>query len=625
MKIAKIPHYMKKLYELGPSTALKVVSNRMTNSFFEQYSRYQADRKNASYTWPVLAQKYGYATFDDYWKVLKKRSFVSYGNLYQEQFSDTSDLYRQADAFSNNCFDILGSRDQCLMVMPWHSDFRLRYQNPDGDYLFDKNIFYKDFSIQVGLTDRLAKDIKVPWELSRCAHFYILGAAYQKSGNGLYAQSFVDYVKDWLDENPFLLGPNWVCPMDVGIRAFNWVHAFNFFKNSPDIDQGFWERFVCSLYDHMLYLENNWELYDKTSNHYLSDLLGYYALTWFFGDFKNIEKRALWCHKEFLAEFEKQIFDEGTDYEGSTSYHRLVTEIFYHFYLIAQEHGHTVSGSFQKKLEKMFTFIDWCTVGKNSFVKIGDDDSGKILQYGITQTLVDQMKESSALGNTEAFFKEFGLAVRKDDNWHVTLRHHAYKKEQPSGHFHNDAGSMTLAVRGIPVFVDPGSYVYTPSAIWRNQFRSAVIHNSFYIEDVEPVALSDRSLFTLDIPEERVGINPWKVTHTLYSTCASRELTFADYGTLIIEDKWADVPGHALVSCWNFTLAPGITALKEGSTWSLVHEEVTLATLQCEDLQFELLDAWYAPGYGSKVPSKRLFAKCDLTLQPVTMAIRLCD
>ena len=69
----------------------------------------------------------------------------------------------------------------------------------------------------------------------------------------------------------------------------------------------------------------------------------------------------------------------------------------------------------EKFFKKMFTFIDWCTISKNNFIKIGDDDSGKILQYGITETLVDQMKESSALGNTEAFFKEFGLAVRKDD------------------------------------------------------------------------------------------------------------------------------------------------------------------------------------------------------------------
>ena len=613
---------MKKLYELGPRTAMKVVSNRMQNSFFEQYSRYQADHKKAAYTWPTIAQKYKAGAFTDYWKVLKKRSFTAGVDLYKEQLSHTKELHRQADAFANNCFDILGSRDQCLMVMPWHSDFRLRYQNPDGDYLFDKNLFYKDFSIHFGLTDRLIKDIKVPWELSRCTHFYVLGAAYEKGHNPVYAHAFAEYVKDWLDENPFLLGPNWVCPMDVGIRAFNWVWAFHFFKNSPELDEAFWERFVCSMYDHLFYLENNWEVYEKTSNHYLSDLLGYYALTWFFGDLKYFQKRAAWCHKEFLKEFEKQVFEEGTDYEGSTSYHTLVTEIFYHFYLLSQEQGFAVPVSFVEKLKKMFTFIDWCTISDGNLVKIGDDDSGKILHYSITPELIAQMKHETSTNEQELFFKEFGLAVRKDADWHVTLRHHAYKNEQPSGHFHNDVGSVTVAVRGIPVIVDPGSYVYTPSAVWRNKFRSVTSHNTFYIDDVEPVLFNERSLFSLDLPEHAVGAKSWKVEHDLYSIPASRTLAFKDKKTLLIEDTWEDVSGHAFTSCWNFTLSPFVTAHKDGAAWHIKHEGMLLVTMQCEDLNFELQDAWYAPGYGSKVPCKRLVATCDLNAQPVTIMLK---
>lgn len=622
MKITRFPHYMKKLYELGPRTAMKVVSNRMQNSFFEQYSRYQADHKKASYTWPIIAQKYKMGSFEEYWKLLKKRSFTAGSDLYKEQLSQTKELHRQADAFANNCFDILGSRDQCLMVMPWHSDFRLRYQNPDGDYLFDKNLFYKDFTIHFGLTDRLIKDIKVPWELSRCTHFYVLGAAYEKGHNPVYAQAFADYVKDWLDENPFLLGPNWVCPMDVGIRAFNWVWAFHFFKDAPELDQAFWERFVCSLYDHLFYLENNWELYEKTSNHYLSDLLGYYALTWFFADLKHFQKSATWCHREFLKEFEKQVFEEGTDYEGSTSYHKLVTEIFYHFYLLSQEHGSGVPISFVEKLKKMFTFIDWCTVSDGNLVKIGDDDSGKILHYSITPQLIAQMKHSAPSDQCEFFFKEFGLAVRKDDDWHVTLRHHAYKNEQPSGHFHNDVASVTVAVRGVPVFVDPGSYVYTPSAVWRNKFRSVTAHNTFYIEEVESVLFNERSLFSLDLPEHAAGNNLWKVEHDLYSIPASRTLTFKDKKTLLIEDNWEDVSGHTFTSCWNFTLSPFVTAHKDGNAWHIKDEGTVLLTLQCEDLHFELRDAWYAPGYGYKVPCKQLVATCDLNAQPVRIIIK---
>jgi hypothetical protein len=483
-------------------------------------------------------------------------------------------------------------------------------------------LFYKDITINSGLTNRLVKDIKVPWELSRCAHFFVLGVAFKKSKELVYARAFQEYVQDWLEENPFLLGPNWVCPMDVGIRAFNWVWAFTFFKDSEDIDPVFWERFVSSLYDHMTYLENNWEVYEKTSNHYLSDLIGYYALTWFFRDLKGMAKKASWCHRQFLKEFEKQVFDEGTDYEGSTAYHRLVTEIFYHFYLLSQEQGLPVSELFLIKLRKMFSFIDWCSVNEQDLVKIGDDDSGKLLYYGITSELVEELKTVSKIEEKEKFFKEFGIAVHKDDHWHVSLRHHAYQQHQPSGHFHNDVGSITVAIQGIPLFVDPGSYVYTPSEVWRNQFRSVTVHNTFYVEDVEPVLFTERSLFSLNMPTHKVGTNPWKVTHDLYSISASREVSFENEKTLLIEDVWEDVPGNTFMSGWNFTLAPSITVQKENGAWHLLHEEQLLAVFHCEDVLFEHKEGWFAPGYGHKVSCSRLVARCDLTTQAVKIRIK---
>lgn len=621
MKIARLPHYMKRLKEIGPLKAVEVISHRMHSSFFEQYARYQADQKKASITWPLLAQKYKLGDFPSFFAVLNKRSFTVSKDLYAQELKNKKELMRQATAFAHNCFDILGSREQCLITLPWHSDFRLRYQNPDADYLFDKNMFYKDVVIQPGLTDRLVKDIKVPWELSRFQHLFVMGIAFEQGKDPLYARAFEQHVTDFLDENPFLLGPNWVCPMDVGIRALNWVWAFHFFKDSSDIDQKFWQRYVCSLYDHMHYLENNWEVYSVTSNHYLSDLIGYFYVTWFFRDMPGVAKKHMWCYKELLKEFEKQVFDEGTDYEGSTNYHKLVTEIFYHFYLICQESNLPVPKRFVTKLKKMFSFIDWCSINPQEMVKIGDDDSGKITHYSITPALVDQMQEECAV--TEKFYKKFGLAIRKTKEWHITLRHHAYHATQPSGHFHNDIGSITVAVDGVPVIVDPGSYVYTPSAVWRNQFRSAQAHNGFYIEDVEPTLFDERSLFTLGLPDKTVHESAWTVNHTLYSIAASRHLNFDEKKKLItLTDTWDDVPVQTFMSVWNFTLAPGIVAQKQGNEWLLQKDQKTLLKLHSEDIEFQLFDNWYAPSYGTKVPCKKLVAKCPVSTQPVRIFLK---
>lgn len=623
MNITKFSYYLKKIHTLGAKKSISLIKNKLHTSLFEQYSRHKAEHKIAGSSWKHIAYQYELDTFKKFWKLQSQRSFIYSQDLYKKEKEDKETLLAQAASYANGCFSLLGSSDQCLINIDWHSDFRLRYQNPDADYLFDKNMFYRDFIITAGLTDRLTKDIKIPWELSRCTYFYVLGAAYEQGNNPLYAHAFYQYITDWITENSFLLGPNWVCPMDVGIRAFNWVWAFHFFKKAPELNELFWEQFTSSLYDHLCYLENNWELYEKTSNHYLGNLIGYYALTWFFKDLKGMEKKAAWCHKELLKECEKQIFEEGTDYEGSTAYHQLVTEMFYHFYLLAQEHGHTMPDFFIKKLHKMFSFLDWCSTAHGSLIKIGDDDSGKLLQYGITPELINAMKNKQT--ENSRFFKEFGLSIYKDERLHLTLRHHTYQTIQPSGHFHNDAGSITLAVDGIPVIVDPGSYVYTPSAFWRNTFRSVQAHNTFYIKDIEPILFNDKSLFFLDIPEKQLCLkqDPWVSKHTLYSTTASRTIKFETTNIITLIDQWSDATHHTFISCWNFTLAPDISAEYKNSIWTLSYQAKPLLTIFSEDIQLSLVDSWFAPEYGKKVSTKCLQASTTITSQPIKTKIML--
>ena len=626
MKMAKIPHYIRKIKELGVSTSCGVIMHRLHTKWFEQYTRYKVEQRQAGYTWSVLSKQLGVKSFDDFFGTLKKQSLEELTYIYASQAKDTQCLIRQAQSFAHSCFDILGSREQCLLdTISWHSDFRLRHQNPQADYLFDKKLFYKDVVIQPGLTDRLVKDIKVPWEISRFQHLFVMGTAYTQGKNEMYAHAFEEQVGDFLDQNPFLMGTNWVCPMDVGIRALNWVWAFHFFKDSPDLSSEFWQRFVCSLYDHVYYLENNWEVFGVTSNHYLSDLIGYFYLTWFFQNGKDMRSKHMWCYRELLKELEKQVFTEGTDYEGSTNYHSLVTEIFYHFYLMCQVSGLPFPTDAYNKLRRMFTFIDWVTVQGAGIVKIGDDDSGKILYYGITPDIVAAHKEEQY--RSEQFFKEFGLAVHKSSDWHVTLRHHAYKTTQPSGHFHNDVGSITLAYQGVPIVVDPGSYVYTPSVYWRNLFRSAAVHNSFSIESVEPVVFSEESLFTLALPESTCNNTHtcarqdlWHVYHNLYSVGASRVVSInQETGIITLQDAWEEAPTNSCSSVWNFTLAPDIEPLQNAEGYLLLHNGVPLLGIRSHDLAFEVVSGWYAPSYGTKLATKRLVARSAIEAHGVTI------
>lgn len=603
MKISKIPHYIKRATQLGPMKTLGFVSQRMQTSYFEHYKRYQAQNKRADFSWRTIAKREMVCDFPCYLGILQKKTFAFLPAMYQEDFIDKEELIKKAEKFTHNYFDLLGSGEQNFTKIPWHSDFRLKYCSPDSDYLFDKNTFYKDFIIQHGTSDTSIKDIKVPWELSRFQHVLFLGAAYEETKESCYPQAFIKQLIDWIDENPYLLGPNWVCPMDVGIRALNWIWGFHYFKDAPDISEESWEKIITSLYNHMIYLENNWEVGSANSNHYLSDLIGYFYLTWFFSDMPKVKKRHRWCHQELLKEFEAQIFDEGTDYEGSTSYHVLVTEIFYNFYFVCQESGFPLSQTFMEKLQKMFSFICWCTPEGGTMIKIGDDDSGKIVN-GLSLSSINIMRKKT--GAIEKFYKQFGLSIYKTKKWHATLRHHVYQENQPSGHFHNDVGSVTIAINGIAVIVDPGSYLYTPSALWRNTFRSVEQHNSFFISGQEPVAFSDDSLFTLEQPEQK-EVDPFISQHSLYGYKAERKMLFDTQETFItLIDQWKTGKDH--ITGWNFTLAPHIVPYYNGTSWDLFYKNIKLLTVVSDDLLFEVKSGWYAPGYGTKVPCKQLVA-----------------
>ena len=54
---------------------------------------------------------------------------------------------------------------------------------------------------------------------------------------------------------------------------------------------------------------------------------------------------------------------------------------------------------------------------------------------------------------------------------------------QNGGHAHADALSLTLAVRGVPLLIDPGTGCYTTDAAMRDRMRSTALHNTLTLDD----------------------------------------------------------------------------------------------------------------------------------------------
>ena len=582
--ISKIMHHYKKLKTVGISRFSRAIYYRVQKMLFIKKMRKKIDRDVGRVPQPTLSTHSPLRFLDE----LKKKC-------------DRDRLIKQADQYVVGRFDLLGSGEQQFEKMPWHQDIRLSSYDPHAQSSFDPNQFFADIFIQEGNGKTIAKDIKLPWELSRFHHLPVLGLAYSITGNEQYAQAAKEQIADWLDANPYLLGVNWACPMEVGIRATNWIVAWHWLREAWQEDQPFCNRFTNSLRDHMRYLEGNWEFYDgRTSNHYLSNLVGYFYLCAFFDD---TQKRD-WCYRELLRELDWQIFDEGTSYEGSTRYHQLVTELTIHAVLLAREMGLSVEDKLVEKLERMLTFLDWCTPTMDGeTVVIGDDDSGSLLHkslFGLSTVASILFSKRGTFFGVKRY-AQFGLSISKADDWHVTLRHHAYDRRQPSGHFHDDGASVTVAYKGVPIIIDPGSYLYTASRDWRNQFRSAMMHNVCYLSDYHS---EQKELFALDMDEVRCenscqtgGV--LRAHHRIASDIYVDREVAIDEQECVINDS---VSAQGGVIMKNFIFSPEITVQQEGNDWLLVHnQKPILRVIVPADAAVTLQDSWMAPCYGQKV------------------------
>lgn len=598
---------VQKIISIGLRNVIAVVQHRFIKKKFVTQSKKKLLNGTVQSTWQSVAARHNVSPqFSVFWAEQKKKNLTFLESLYTHR--SYKDLVTQADRFVAGNFDLLGSGSITFDRLPWHVDFKLRNQNSSIDCQFDANLFYDDIGIKSAIGATISKDIKIPWELSRFAHLFVLAKAYAQTDDERYAHCFVQQVEDWRVHNPFLLGVNWVCPMEVAIRVINWICAWHYFKKSAVITEEFWQSFVCSLYDHMRYLENNWEWYDsRTSNHYLSDLVGYLYVCYFFEDMHGMRQKGDWAFKKIVSESEKQLLPDGMSYEGSTSYHRLVTELFFHASLVAQELQCTIPESFKKRVVSMFEAIVWT---KN--MSIGDNDSGSILFYGITDELIQRMVGNHEEQDQIKQFPFFGLAIARKNGWEVSLRHHAYARRQPSGHFHNDIGSITVSKNGIPFIVDPGSYVYTASVEWRNYFRSATNHNSFYIEGGEPVPLDDK-LFRLNLKSALPNFKePFHSVHDLYADYSLRaHRTVFCTDAIVVTDWWQGL--HTIeneyATCWNYTCATDIVVEHCMQGVRLIHVSGEQIFLLSEDLLFEIIDGWVSTSYGTKIACKQIRAK----------------
>ena len=215
--------------------------------------------------------------------------------------------------------------DKDYEPIDWQLDFKSGYRWTDSAW-------YLDIEIPA---DAPGADIKVPWELARCQHLPQLALAYAAktnepgNGNDLHAREFRNQVLDFLANNPPGHGVNWRCTMDVSIRIANWLIARDLFMGAGAVFDAEFETLLGrSAREHGLHIIENLEWSESgRSNHYLSNVVGLLIVAAYLPPSDESDAWAGWALQELLLEVGEQFDTRGCNREGSTSYHRLSSEM----------------------------------------------------------------------------------------------------------------------------------------------------------------------------------------------------------------------------------------------------------------------------------------------------------
>lgn len=495
-------------------------------------------------------------------------------------------------------------------------------------------------------------DVKVPWEVNRFHQAIWLGRAYWISHSEAHTDKFKALVDDWIENNPVGYGINWHTSMEVAIRAMNLIVGFLFFAGSTRIDDDFVMRFLCVLYEHGVHIRHNLELSFRNGNHYISDLVGLVYIGILFCDTEEGKRWVNFASRELEKEIMGQVYPDGTHYEKSISYQRLVTELFAAAYVLLTLNNFRISAGFHERLEKMFTFLASATAQNGRAPNVGDGDDGRVFKMKSEVDFNDHrdlislgaalfgrgdlkaaapdfselallllggegFERFSAIQSDPAaaksvIFKEGGFAFLKTNRDSCSLRFGDVGRSGRGGHGHNDVLSFTVSGKG-PFLVDRGTFCYSCDPALRDRLRSTYSHSTAVVDGYEQAEFS--GLWSVREDRTRPEVVRWssndeqdiaEARHHAYERLAmpithKRKITFNKrQRTFLIEDGFTGKGEHVIDLMFHF--APGLKVTDLGRSFvALEGEEFALVKFMSKGTRgydFKLEKWEHSPSYG---------------------------
>jgi hypothetical protein len=529
----------------------------------------------------------------------------------------------------------------------WHRDPLSKFHWP-LDYHADLNLLRNDGS-----------DARVLWELNRLSHFLTLARAYAVSKDEFFAAGFFNQFESWYSQNPYGMGVNWNCAMEVALRATNLLGAFQIFRHSELLDEQKLARLLAMFDQHGNFIRQHIEYsHIATSNHYLSDVVG---LVWLGIMLPELESAADWRDfglREMLREMDQQVLPDGSDFEASTGYHRFVLELFLYTFLVCLANNVRIEDRHWITLRRMVEFVRAYLRPDGRAPLIGDTDSGQVfpitkraaddhayvlaigaVAFGDATLLIpnqrvpeellwmwgeDGVRELEALQNDAELpqsraFSDAGIYILRDRDLYLLFNASHAGINGRGSHGHNDALGVEVSACDRAFIVDPGTYLYTGDLVERHRFRSTAYHSTVTIDQAEQNTIDQRSPFVIG-NEAKPKVVAWETNdardfvsaeqygyaHLPQSVTHRRTVVFQkSHRYWLVEDEFHGTGEHRLDVRFHFDAGLNVGLLDEKTVSAYDKEtgaKLLVKSFDVED-QPALEEQFSSRDYGSKQPS----------------------
>ena len=420
--------------------------------------------------------------------------------------------------------------------IPWHLDII-------SGYVYDLV-----WHTQVPVAKIVGVDAKTPSDFSRMHYLLTLAHAYRLTKDIKYRNEIASQLLDWVAVNPPYYGPAWRNGMNVSIRATNIICtvAMMDIDLNDDKDRRFLEIVKELILLHTKFIGMTVE-YPAEHNHMVAEACALTLTTSLFSDVYSTEDIPVYnatieraCWHLISKQIERQINEDGFDFENTTSYHAYVLEMFTYPTLHALRvkgcknvedflpyvrSNRLLSEVAIERLRRSAKALCMLTQPDGNIPYISDNDAGRYVEWesrnkhnadmrSIACTVAVLFNDSSIVPASardidfiasNAYFDNakpikstfeyssqiyhhIGFAIVAKNDFHCVFSSggdSSIAKESHYGHSHNDQLAFTLCAKSKPFMIDSGTYTYTGDRPWRRKSRSALSHNTIIIDNIE--------------------------------------------------------------------------------------------------------------------------------------------